>query len=56
MRARWPFADWSHFFVYLPQSAVRLWHRWRRALPSGSYRPERHYMRGHGPKSLRRRP
>jgi len=54
MRTRWLLPDWSRFVVELPQAAVRLLQRWRASLRSDGYRPERHYMRGPGPKSLHR--
>lgn len=45
---------WRQFFLHLQKAAVRLWERCRASLPSGGYRPELHYMRGPGPKSLNR--
>jgi hypothetical protein len=50
---RRPF-DRRQFFLRLQKAAVRLWERCRALLPSGGYRPELHYMRGPGPKSLNR--
>jgi hypothetical protein len=43
--------DLRRFFARLPQAARRLFERWRTYLPAERYRPERHYMRGPGPKS-----
>jgi len=40
--------------MHLSQAVARLWGRCRALLPSGGYRPELHYMRGPGPKSLSR--
>jgi hypothetical protein len=55
MLARWRIPDWSHFLVSFAQAAVRFWKGGRALLPSTGYRPERHYMRGPGPKSVARR-
>jgi len=54
MRVHWRSPDWRRFFVHLPQAVARLWGRCRALLASGGYRPELHYMRGSGPKSLSR--
>jgi len=53
MRIGWDRPVWKLFFLRL--GAARVWERCRALLRSGGgYRPERHYMRGPGPKSLSR--
>jgi hypothetical protein len=39
------------FFARLPLAIRQLMRRWGFNWRSGAYRPERHYMRGPGPKS-----
>jgi hypothetical protein len=45
-------AGLSIFFAKVSRAVERLFLRWRRATGSGHYRPEKHYMRGPGPKNL----
>jgi hypothetical protein len=52
MLARLSFLDWSEFRASLPRAVRRLLQGWRVSLRFARYRPERHYMRGPGPKSL----
>jgi hypothetical protein len=42
------------FFVAVGKAVRRLAARWRQATSSDRYRPEKHYMRGPGPKSSRK--
>jgi hypothetical protein len=42
------------FFVAVGQAVTWLVARWRQATSSDRYRPEKHYMRGPGPKSSRK--
>jgi hypothetical protein len=44
------------FFVAVGQAVKRLAACWRQATSSDRYRPEKHYMRGPGPKSSRKTP
>jgi hypothetical protein len=44
------------FFVAVGQAIKWLVARWRQATSSDRYRPEKHYMRGPGPKSSRKAP
>jgi hypothetical protein len=41
-------------FVAVGEAVKRLVVRWREATSSNRYRPEKHYMRGPGPKSSRK--
>jgi hypothetical protein len=50
MGARWLSAEWSRLVAGLVPAAHRFLRRWRSAGMMGRYRPERHYMRGSGPK------
>jgi hypothetical protein len=52
MRNGWGSLPWKQFFLCV--AAARAWQRCRALLPFGGYRPERHYMRGPGPKTLSR--
>jgi hypothetical protein len=45
---------WDKLFRVLAPLIERITGRWRHATPSSRYRPEAHYMRGPGPKSLRK--
>jgi hypothetical protein len=48
-----PSLNRSRFFARLPDRVGRLLRRWRALGASHRYRPEKHYMRGPGPKSRR---
>jgi hypothetical protein len=55
MRVYWRSPDSRHFFARLQEAAALLWRRCGALLPSSKkYRPELHYMRGPGPKYLKR--
>ena len=43
--------DMIKFFTRLPRLLSALWRRWFHASTPAPYRPEKHYMRGPGPKS-----
>jgi hypothetical protein len=42
----------GNFFVRIERAVRRMAARWRRAVSTNHYRPEKHYMRGPGPKTL----
>jgi len=51
MPARLTLPIWNGFFARLPEAVRHLLRRSGLSWRFGTYRPERHYMRGPGPKS-----